>query len=308
MEVIEELQETQAMLHSLEQAAAQHPDTPSLSLNIKSIQKRQHELEVDFATLTHAQYMDVCRYRVFGESDNQTPTLPTLTHVLGDFQSAFTLVYDALKSGKQKRQNQVGAEVAQQTAFGYGYSFSGSVGFVLTLPNERLLLDQTIIDKAIETVFKMLKPETVEQLSEYAHTLGPAPVRLVYKWATDHVKSGTGADIDWRRDQEVRASLFIQTPELEKLRQKIEQINDVAEEDIPLEGNIVGMDVDTHNFHMKFEEGNDIKGKMDESIGREYASVALPKRYKAMIRKTTTTSYSTDEEKVSYYLLSLQEL
>lgn len=304
LDTIEKLQDTQAAIRRAEKAVTEHPDLPSVAANLRSLQKRQHKLESVFSEQADTEWFDVCSYRILPEKEDHL-TLPSLTSTLGDFQALFTLVYDTLRNGPKQR-GRPSVEATAATTFGFGYSFTGSVGFALTLPNERLLVDETDLDRAMRTVFEMAKAESSEQVAVFAKELGAAPIRIMYRWATDHVRSGLSVDINWRREEQVRSSLFIQVPQLENLQHAIAETSDEVEEIFSITGLLVGAHVNSHSFELELEDGSEIRGKMAEGIGLEH-TVELPTRYTAQIRKTTQVNYATDVDIVTYYLLSLTE-
>lgn len=304
LDTVDKLQKTEAAIRRLEEAVAEHPELPSLAVNLRSLERRRRDLEMTFGRLTHEDFLDVCSYRIFSEAEDTRVTIPSLASALGDFQLLFTVVYDALKNGARQRIRR-NPEIAAATTFEFGYSFTGSVGFVFTLPNDRLLTGGTDLDRAIDTIFELAKARDTDQIRSFARTLGVAPIRLMYKWATDHVDAGLGVDIDWRREYNVRSNLLVQVPELEVLQHAISQTSEEKREVFTTEGRLVGADVQGHRFRLKIEDGSEIRGQMSQSISAEQ-TVELPKRYTAQIEKTTIISYSTDEENVSYYLLSLK--
>lgn len=305
LEVTTMLQDTQAAIRQLEQAIAQNPSPPSVIATLSTLKKRQRDLEAQFAEAAAEQYLDVCSYRMFPDQKEESqPTLRAFTKTLLDFQTLFTQVYDAIKSGQAKERTRVTAEVAAETAFGFGYTFTGSLGAVLTLPNERLLFDQTDIDEAINTVFDLAKAEKPEQIASYAKKLGAAPIRTLYNWVSDQVSSGLSSQIEWKRKREVRSGLLVQFPELLELKRAIESTSDEEEETLIVTGLLVGIDLSSHTFHMSFEDADDIRGKMSEMVASEKA-VEVPRVYTAEIIKTKKIYYSTEKETVYYYLVSL---
>jgi hypothetical protein len=305
LEVLGHLQDTDAAIARLERVAVEQPDVLSLTSALRSLKKRQENLEAQFAHLASNQFLDICRYRLFDDSEGR-PTLRAFTSTLGDFQSLFTMVYDALKNGP-KKQSQVSAEIAAKTTFGFGYTFAGSLGVVLTLPNQRLLLADSDIDEAIHIVFKMARAKTTEEVAYFAHTLGVAPVRKIYQWALDHVQAGLGVDIQWKREEAVRAELFIQPPELEVLERTIAATSDITEETFFVRGRLLGADVKSRTFHLEFEDGSDIRGKMSEEVASQ-EEIALKHHYAAKIHKRVKIHYAMEKEDVSYTLLDLAPL
>lgn len=299
------LQDTHAAIVRIERMLTDNPDLPSLLANMRSLQKRHKNLEADFLAAAYELGVDVCTYRLF--PDDQKPTLTGLVSALGDFQSLFSVVYDAIRTGPKKRAR-ISEDIVKESSFGFAYSFPGSIGVVLTLPNEILLLEEidTALDGTMKSIFGMAKAENPSEILTFAQKLGPAPVRALYRWANDHVKAGLGADIEWRRKETVRAALLIQRPELERLTQAIDVTSDNEYSEFDFTGDLVGADVDNLTFHMKNGE-TEIKGRFSDAISADHV-VTLPKPYRARIRKTTKIYYSTEREEESFFLLGLESV
>jgi len=302
-EIQTKIQDTNVAIARLERMMVDSPDLPSLLANMRSLQKRYKKLQGDFLAAADELGVDVCSYRLF--PDETTPTLTGIVSALGGFQSLFSIVYDARRNGPKKIAR-LSPEVVRESSFGFAYSFSGSLGLVLTLPNERLLFQEvdTAIDEAMKTIFTMSKLAEPSEILAFAQNIGVAPIRALYKWADDHVKAGLGADIQWRRGEQVRASLLVQRPELERLKQTIDVTSDTEEVELDLTGELVGADIKSHTFHMTSGD-MEYRGRFTDAIGPEHA-VTLPKTYRAKVRKTTKIYYSTEKEDVFYFLLRLE--
>lgn len=303
--IAENLRDTQAAITQLERAFLRQTPPPGMLANLDSLRRRQESLEVQFAAATATEQIDVCNYRLFrGEIERDSPTLGAFTKTLFDFQSLFTLIFSAIQAEKPKQFSRVSAEDADSTAFGFAYSFTGSLGVALTLPNDRLLFGGTHIDEAIETIFKMAKSRTSDEIAEYAKSLGAAPIRCLYNWVSTQVSAGLNAHVEWKRDNKTKLELLIQLPELRLLKEIIESVSEEKEETIILTGLLVGFDAKTRNFHMTFESTDDIRGKTSEAIAKD-TTVEIPKLYTAKLTKTTKVLYSTEKEVVTYLLENL---
>ncbi len=233
LDLQEKLQDTTAAIAQLEHAVIENPDTPSLAANLRSLHKRREVLEALFLEMANQLEQDVCRYRLFVAGTR--PTISGLAQAWNTFQGAFSVIYDAIKNGPKLR-GRVSGTAAEETALGFSYSFTGSVGIVMTMPNERLLLGETFLDQAIRTMFDLAGAHEHKQIREFAKTLGPAPVRAMYYWANSHVQHGMGAEIEWRREKELRARLLIQEPELARLTSVILQTSDETSEKLTYTG------------------------------------------------------------------------
>src|SRR5258708_28565376 len=187
LQIQEKLQSTIASIRQLEASMIDHPDSPSLRANIKSLQKLQRNYEAEFLDAASERGEHVCSYRLFGLGN---PTIAAMSKALGDFQSMFSIVYDAIKNGPKDRAK-MSTDVAQATSFSFGYTFPGSVGVVFTLPNERLLPGiQTDLDKTFGRISDIARADQPDQIAALAKELGAPPIRATYRWAKDHAENG----------------------------------------------------------------------------------------------------------------------
>lgn len=300
--ILDEIQSTDAEVRQMERLLAENPSRASLRLALQSLVVRREALSDEFRTVANLSGVDVCRYRLFGGNDER-PSIGALAKIWSDFQSLFTTVYDAVKTGpKQRAKFSLDAE--SESALHWGYTFVGSVGVVLTVPNERLLLEDTTLDRAVDQFSGLVQSCSSEHIAIASKSLGRAAVIGLKQWAEDHIKAGLGADFRWERGEAVRASFFVQEPEIRNLRQAIDETSDEIEEDFVVAGQLVGIDVESRSFHLRLPD-RELKGKIDESIGSA-SLVEVPQHYLCSIRKWSHLNYATGEEKETLRLLSLE--
>jgi hypothetical protein len=303
LDIVEKLQDTQAAIKQLEDLALKNPISEVVKINLNSLQNREKDLKKAFASLAEENMQDVCSYRLIADEDSRY-TVTSLTKVLGDFQNILTIVYDAIKNNTPKQRADIAPEIARESALEFGYAFSGSLGFVFTIPNERLIAVDSDLDLAIQTIFEMTKSQDSKQLSVFAKKVGVAPIRAVFRWAKDHVDSDLSAEIQWERKDEIRSSLLVQPPELERLMTIIGETSEVESQPVSLYGKLVGADTDTRTFHLKVDGEKDIKGPLGEDF-KAPENFALDNYYMANMVKRTKIHYSTDKPDIVYSLISL---
>lgn len=310
LDIIERIQETEARIKDFERAVAENPNTPSLILSLRSFEKMQKRLEAEFEEVAAGEELELVKYRVFdAENESVRPPVAAVTQVMTAFQEAFTLVYDALKANAQKFSGKVGQASKDESAFRFAYSFSGSVGFALTIEDKRALIDKTDIERALDTLIHVAQSHNTADIQEYAQKLGPGPIRAVYRWAGDHVEYGTGVDLSWARDNTPRGKLFVQPEELVALRDAISRVSDKNVTSMSITAALVGIDVKANSFHLETLTGEQIKGKLSDVVAGRVASnpVSVPREYKVSLSETTVTSYATEDEKITYLLTGLEE-
>jgi len=301
-DITAELRDTVQSLARLEKSSVNLTSSRAFLLNQRSLQKRQTSLEEELEYLASQQQTDVVNYRLFSDSD-ESMSITTVAKTLTDFQEWLTTIYDALQNGPKQRDKR-DAESISTTRLNFAYSYAGSVGVVMTMPAEQLLIGETNLDKAVETIFKLVKAKSTEEIAAYAKSLGPATIRRMYRWVTDHLDSGVGADIEWRRNQKVKSSLLIQQQELRELQSTIGATSEETETTIEIPGVLIGADIDRRTFHLKIEGEEDVSGTMSPLIGTK-VTLELGKRYTATILRKTKTVYVTEKDEITNFLLKI---
>ncbi len=304
IEVQTQLLETNTAISEVEASIGSNADSIALQAAAASILKRQKELEVEFLDIVNSRGEDVCSYRLLTERPKAS--LNTLTNSLNTFQKLFSIVYEAIKKGRRDKYS-LSAESATTTSFDFGYTFAGSIGVVLTIPNERLILMDSDLDKTIQMISNMANCVSADDVLEFAQGLGTAPIESMSKWACSHADFAVGARITWHRGSELRSSLLVDLPSFERIRDIIAETSESEEEELVVEGLLVGADISSGSFHIQLSDESDLRGKFSDAISRSH-TVELPRRYRARLRKTTVTIFSTNKQHIEYFLLELDSL
>ncbi len=302
LDIVQKLTDTQAAIRKTEELLRECAGDRVILANLESLTKRASKLEDEFLVASHHAHLDVCTYRMFAEEAVDYPILAVGT-ALSDLQRWFSIIYDALKNGPKKRAK-LPPDVVQESTLNFAFSFTGSLGVALTIPSERMLFENDL-QRAMQKTIEMLRADSSDQVLYFAKELGRASIHAFYRWIDDHVKAGTGADLKWLRERQEVASIRVGHAHMANLEKAIEVMSDTEERMIELTGLLVGADTLRHTFHMVFEEADEIRGTMSESIGKEY-TVELPKQYFAQIRKSSFTNYATEQESIRYHLIALR--
>lgn len=305
LELQRKLQDTTATITELERRIVQRPQSRGLRLSLESLVKRREDLQADFDELADHESLDVCTYRLFQETDDGL-SLGGYSGALSEFQKSFSSLYDAIISGPRKR-TRLSPDVVQATRFRFGYAYAGSVGVVLTINRQRMLIDIGPLTETITTFFSLAEAPTREDIREIGRRLGPAPLRSIFRWADVHVADGIGADIRWRHGEQT-TSLLLQRDEMQRLRDEIGATSEEEHEEFTLTGTLSGASMETKRFDFRPDNGDTIRGHFTDAINAEH-EVRIPDvRYQATVEKVTTVNYSSEEEKVVWKLLRLVEI
>ena len=304
------LQDSASEIAEMERQLGEDPDSYVLQLGLESVVSHFAQLEAEFHELADKKSVDVCTYRLFRDA-NEALSLRGYTSALGEFQNSLSSLYGAIKKGPRKR-TRMSPDIEGVTRLNFGYAFSGSVGVVLTMERERLLVNVGALADTIETFFSLVGAPRRDDIREIGRRLGPGPLRSVFRWANAHVLDGIGADIVWRHGEE-ESRVLLQRDEMRHLRDEIDATSEEKEERITMTGFLVGASIVTKRFDFAPDDmeivdlhGEIIKGRFEDAISAKH-EVRIPNaRYRAKMRKFTTVRYSSEEEKTEWILLELE--
>ncbi|MEQ6378405.1 hypothetical protein RZN25_16455, partial [Bacillaceae bacterium S4-13-56] len=89
----------------------------------------------------------------------------------------------------------------------------------------------------------------------------------------------------------------------ENIYKILSEFSETSEEEVALNGRLVGANVRTKTFEINTSDGEKITGRISKNALPEVASFVLDKQCKAILLKVTTKSSS--KEKVSWTLKSI---
>jgi hypothetical protein len=301
-----ELQRTAAAIVHAERTLAAHPGIPSVAATLRTIQKRRESLEEQFFEAASAQGLDVCGYRI--ELEDRAATITGMTAVLSAFQKVFTSVYDALDRGP-KLTSKSSAQTAEATAFGFAYTYPGSVGVMMTLANNPQLIGETKLDEAMARTLELIHANDRTKVESLTEMLGVPAVRLAHQWASANVESGFGADITWRKNDVVKAEVRLQPQEIAQLAMTIKSTT--AKEEVTIIGELTHVDTQQKTFRMSVIDplnrnvkDRDIHGTFDKAITSDRPA-QLPRVYRATLNVLQRVVVQDGQQETTYLLLRL---
>lgn len=308
LEIRKKIEHTNEALARLGRMLQDRPDAPGLLANMQVLERTFGELEEEFSSVAQGMGLEVCNYRLFND-DKSERSIYNLGMALVNFQTMFSVIYDAIKFGQPRATAHLHEGTWQDTQFDFAYSYPGSIGVAMTLSSEVDLFGSPF-DKAIYTLFNMAKVQTSEAMKEYSREVGAAPVKAMYAWADALARAEFGVDIKWIGYRTPETRLIIQRPDLISLRDTISSMSDEEYADFTADGTLIAAHSVRKTFGFQYYEGDEIRvinGKFIDAINQAHAAT-VPANYRAHFRKTTRTTYSTEEDKIEYVLLRLEEL
>lgn len=280
--------------------------------SLKSLYKLRGKLESEFYEVARRSQVDVLTYRLF--EGGERPSMSLLGRALDSFQSLYAILYASVSSNQPRDTAKLSSEMLRDSAFEFSHSYAGSAGFVFTIPNERLLLGETKLDQAMSHLLLMAKSSSTEEIKGFSRKFGLASVRAIYNWANALSASSAGADIQWRKNDDVKGSALLQPAEVQALRDLIDLTSDVEVDENIYVGFLLGYDSKSRVFRFDPADGGAvIKGTISDdadlppkvemaarSVGR-----SIVERYSATIKTTSRVHYATDKPDISHKLLRL---
>jgi hypothetical protein len=301
LQIQERLLENSAEITQLERALVQHPSR-SLSSMLKSLYKLRSELEHDFKEAAADAQADVVSYRLF--EGRERPTMALVGKAMDSFQTLYAILYQGVASNRPRDTARLSADAIEQSSFEFAYAYSGSVGFVFTMPNQRLLLGETKLDEAMTHLFALANAHTTEDIRTFAKTFGFAAIRAIYNWANALCSSGSGADIQWKKNESTKGTLLLQPSEVEALRDLIAFTSDLEVDENTFSGVLLGYDSKSRRFRFEPTDGTIIRGNIADQADIP-PTVTIPKRYAARIKTSSRVRYSVEDADISHELLGL---
>jgi hypothetical protein len=304
LEIQKQIEVASQRVIALERALRDHPELPSVAANLETAVRLRARLKQQFAEVAARAGYDVCRYRAFDDHDR--PAAAAAFKSIADFQKLVSVVYAAIRNGPKERAT-ISEDVAKESTFDFGYAVAGSIEVVLTVRNQKMLFDNTLLDESLETVFSMPKAKTSKEVLRLAERLGPGPINVLYEWADDNASCGLNAEIDWRKGDKVQRTIVVQHQELSHLRKTIEETSSEKTETLKVVGKLTMADSTKNKFKIEQYGLPVIRGTVAAEAIDDRHKVTLPNEYSAQIQKTTRIKFATGQREVEYHLIKLGE-
>ncbi len=292
-----------ASVERLERALSRDPESASLQINLAA--RRRYLRKAQDSLMVSAEYnhVDICNYRLLPEKTDRF-LVSSVSPSLLAYQLAFSQIYDALENGPKQR-TVIGAEASSATAMEFGYTYSGSLGFVLLAPSERDFLSGKL-DSSIDAVFQVLEIGSEDEVRDIARNLGEAVVKRVHDWSKVNVDAGFAIDVRWNRSDGRQLGQVVGRDHMEKVVEIISSTSDEKTTPVSLTGTLVGLNVDSGAFQLSApDDVGDYRGALADDFNRAEAH-AVPGVYRATLTKATKVAYATGRIATRYQLQRLE--
>ena len=275
---------------------------------LESLEVRRDEIREMAAHFAEQRMIDVFDYRILPTKINQYP-VKQIGETLSRWQEVVTAFFAAVRENKPRSRATFSQEIEDQATFNFAYSYQGSLGVVMYIANDQLLLSESDLDVAVDAIMEMVDTQSVGDVRHIADRFGKAAVKSFFDWSKVHTDSGLSADIKWQRGKQVKSERLVQPAELERVQAIIQTADKRDDEVNDHIGVLVALNVKGQgSFKMSFPdpEMKDISGKFDEHFDWEKPH-KVPANYMATLRKIVLKSLWSNDERTEWELISLSE-
>jgi hypothetical protein len=299
--ILEGLRAGYARIAQIETVAAQHPSDRFVMASLESIKADVLQMELEWFEQCRIQQVEVCRYRLIAPA--QTYTASWFAKSLLEFQELFSQIFDAKKNGV-KRRARISGDTFTETAFGFAYSFPGSLGVVLTLQQEPNLFGDKFTD-SVAAFNDITSMNDEDDVREAATTLGDAVIKKIYDWSSINSKAGFDVDVTWASASGVKTGGLIDRSSLARIVDLIDKTKDVEKRQLRIPGTLVAIDTIKKRFRFVVPDGEDYSGPVSPAfdLTRKW-SVNTP--YLGVIETVSVTKFSTQETINTFTLVALE--
>lgn len=297
------LMNTESVIAGLERDLAKHPNLPSIINEIESVKEWKEELEASFLEEADALGEEVFRYRIIPSFAGVKAK--AMGDTVSEFQDVFSLIYEALITHPVNRPSTDSAHQLE-SALNFGYCFSGSVGFVFTVPKYRIF-DDAPIRESVDLVLQLAKSQGPSDIRRLSEKLGRTPINAFYRWASENARNGFSVGLQWHHAGKVDADVVIQPQQFHQVSQAINETSDTTTTELKIRGEMFAANVRKRRFRFEPDVGEEFSGSSGNLIDKDHY-ISLPRRYEVTVRKRTRTKFSTGTEVSSYRLLGLKSI
>lgn len=299
--VLDRLSDLEATVAQIE-GASTVKNARAYQATLKSLERRRADLMLELEEVSAREFIEICDYRIIPEGPNSY-AVSAVTGALRDFQELVTLLF-GVEPSKPRQTAKVSASLAEKTRFDFGFSYAGSLGVVLTVPNDRLIGIETDLDTAVREAFSLLSARTNDDIRDAATKFGPPIVRKLYSWSRTQRDYDLSSEVKWKRGSEIRNRVLVQSRESAEVCRIIENKSDTQEDPLNVVGTLVGFNVATRRFAFEVPDGEVINGTFADDFDASPRTV--PQRYQARLTKKTVVRYAIEKDEVSWFLEKLE--
>lgn len=231
----------------------------------------------------------------------------SLTTILGGFQNLSDSIANTLYNQPSEK-GKIPQDILDFNEMIFKEARAGSFKAVLELKHSsKNLFDEPVQSQTLSELFELLfSSEGEETLSESISFLGPRALKNYSEWTKTLRDLDTAVEVEWSSSYKGYSKVSINPEKAESIYKILSDFSETSEEEVSLNGKLMGANVRTKTFEINTSDGEKITGRISKDAIPGVASFVLDKQCKAILLKVTTKSSS--KEKVSWTLKSISEI
>ena len=262
--VLEHLAEADVVAGELRALRESRPEDLATAVNLESVLRRRGDLEHELRALLSWQQLELVTYRVEQFDGSDAPAAAVASSIL-TFQALITSAFDALRAGP-KRTYQPSSENQRLSALQFGRAPGAREAIQLTIPNERLLGVETVLDMALDLVFELFAARGKVLIRNLAARVGIATVTAARAWAENAVQHGLTTAITWHRPSDKPRTVAFSHSEALLFRTAIDAVADDTVQPRREECELVSIDESARTFRLVLANGTMVAGDLTDSF------------------------------------------
>lgn len=230
----------------------------------------------------------------------------SLTTILGGFQNLSDSIANTLYNQPSEK-GKIPQEILDFNEMIFKEARAGSFKAVLGLKHStQSSIEEPVQSQTLSELFELLfSSEGEESLSDSISFLGPRTLRNYAEWTKTLRDSDTTVEVEWVSSFKGTTRVTINPEKAVSIHKMLSDFSDPSEEEVSLNGKLMGANVRTKTFEINTSDGEIISGRISKDALSGVASFVLDKECNATLLKVTTKSRS--KEKISWTLKSILE-
>jgi hypothetical protein len=245
----------------------EEPDNIEVRLSLASFESLYLDFKKQYMELAKEYSYDVIDYRIMN-TNHQNIAINEITESLNLFQTLFSLVFDVSRNETPKNTTRISNEIKNSSSLKYGFSYAGSIGFVLTIDTHNNLFDKSI-ETTVKDTMSLISISDRQQLEKCITKFGVGTIKVFKNWVRINEKYGNELEIKTNNDK--ISPIFMNSERLEKVSEIISREPLITNETIKLENcELVGVDTLKETFHVVTEDKS-YKGSISEGVNMTFS-------------------------------------
>lgn len=282
-----------------------NPESFSFQLSAKSLISLQGKLKAELVSLLRERRNEVIKISLDGgKYSRHSASLTDLGHFLVRFQSLYSSVAQAIKSGPTLR-GRIPNTLLNATDLKLADVFPSSFGMEVYVPSEYDMHGNSITNDALEVLFQLLGSlENEEKIMRISGELGKRSFGHLRRMAQDLTRAGSDINISWSDYTGTINTWAAKVQDTEQALSYLDNIIESRSTEVEYEGLLVGASLLKNRFELLLPDQVLIEGKVVSGISKQIQD-NFGSRCRVRVAETELIDRGNQDRKVFYTLTEI---